>query len=128
MKQKINFRHSSPLLRLGVKNKTTWGSQENLQYASFVGEEKGLVMVKDNDIYYKPLSGAEKVERLIRDGISGVIYNGVTDRIYKGWNSYPSTSFLRKMEFQKIFYIQVLHYGRLKMENGWPFLGLTTQN
>ena len=92
MKQKINFRQSSPLLRLGVENKTTWGSQENLQYASFVGEEKGLVMVKDNDIYYKPLSGTEKVERLTHDGESGVIYNGVTDRIYKGLNSYPSTS------------------------------------
>jgi len=85
-------------------------------------------MVKDNDIYYKPLSGAEKVERLTCDGVSGVIYNGVTDRIYKGWNSYPSTSSWRKMEFQMIFSIQVLHYGRLKMENGWLFLGLKTQN
>ena len=57
-----------------------------------MGEEKGLVMVKDNDIYYKPLSGTEIVERLTHDGVSGVIYNGVTDRIYKGRNSYPFTS------------------------------------
>ena len=71
-------------------NKTTWGSQEHLQYASFLGREKGVVMVKDNDIYYKPLSGAQTVERLTHDGVSGVIYNGVTNRIYKGWKSYLS--------------------------------------
>ena len=82
----LYFRNLSPLLRLEVTNKSAWDSQEYLQYACFVGKEKGLVMVKDKDIYYNPLLGAERVERLTHDGESGGIYNGVTDRIYRGSN------------------------------------------
>ena len=83
----LNFRNFSPLPRLGVTNKAAWDSQEYLQYACFVGKDQGLLMVKDKDIYYKPLLGAKRVERLTHDGESGGIYNGVTDWIYRGSNS-----------------------------------------
>ena len=43
----------------------------------------GLVMVYNNDIYYKPSVDA-KVERITNDGVPGVVFNGVTDWIYRG--------------------------------------------
>ena len=51
-------------------------------YATWT-RDGGLIMVHSNDIYYKPYVGG-KVERLTKDGVPGVVFNGVSDWIYKG--------------------------------------------
>lgn len=82
--QDISKRSSSPLLKLGVSELTGWESQEYLQYACWVpGKSSGIVLVKENDIYYKPQPTSQKIDRLTFDGKVGVIFNGITDWIYK---------------------------------------------
>jgi len=82
--QDLTKRPSSPLIKLGVSEMTGWESQEFLQYACWVpGKSSGLVMVKENDIYYKPHPTSQKTERITFDGIPGEIFNGITDWIYK---------------------------------------------
>ena len=72
-------------MKLGVSELTGWESQEYLQYACWVpGKSSGLVLVKENDIYYKPQPTSQKIERLTFDGKVGVVFNGITDWIYKG--------------------------------------------
>ena len=61
----VTVRSSSPLLKLGVSELTGWESQEYLQYACWVpGKSSGLVLVKENDIYYKPQPTSQKIDRL----------------------------------------------------------------
>jgi len=82
--QDITKSSSSPLLKLGVSELTGWESQEYLQYACWVpGTSAGLVLVKDNDIYYKPHPTSKNIDRITSDGKTGVLFNGITDWIYK---------------------------------------------
>ena len=53
-----------------------------LQHVSML-PDGGLIMVKDNDIYYKSTIKTSAVERLTTSGVSGAVYNGVTDWLYE---------------------------------------------
>ena len=76
---------SSPLLELGVNDLSIWAPQEYLQHASWVpGSSNSLILVKNNDIFYKTHPTASKVERITFDGHREDIFNGVTDWLYKG--------------------------------------------
>ena len=50
----------------------------------WVGESGGVVIVKNNDLYYKgdPVKG--DIVRITDTGIKGIIFNGVPDWTYKG--------------------------------------------
>ena len=73
------------MLRLGVSNKSNWKSQEYLQHVCWVpGSSKSLVLIKNNDIYYKTYPTVDKVERITFDGDNEEIFNGVTDWLYRG--------------------------------------------
>ena len=70
---------------MGVSELTGWESQEYLQHACWVpGTSAGLILVKQNDIYYKEHPTKENIHRITSDGEPGVVFNGVTDWIYKG--------------------------------------------
>jgi len=82
--QNIRQGSSSPLLKVGVSELTGWESQEYLQHACWVpGTSAGLILVKQNDIYYKEHPTKENIHRITTDGEPGVVFNGVTDWIYK---------------------------------------------
>ena len=78
-------RSSSPLIQLGVDDLSVWAPQEYLQHASWVpGSSNSLILVKNNDIFYKTHPTASKVERITFDGHREEIFNGVTDWLYGG--------------------------------------------
>ena len=74
------FRHV-PIIKLGVSGSGA-GGQEYMQHVSML-PGGGLIMVKDNDIYYKSTIKTSAVERLTKSGVSGTVYNGVTDWLYE---------------------------------------------
>ena len=74
-----HFRHV-PIIKLGVSG--SGSGQEYLQHVSLL-PGGGLIMVKDNDIYYKATIKTSAVERLTRSGVPGTVYNGVTDWLYE---------------------------------------------
>ena len=41
-------------------------------------------MVKDNDIYYRLSHDARQVQQVTDDGVAGVLFNGVSDWLYRG--------------------------------------------
>ena len=73
------FRHV-PIIKLGVTG--SGAGQEYLQHVSML-PGGSLIMVKDNDIYYKATIKTSAVERLTRSGAAGTVYNGVTDWLYE---------------------------------------------
>ncbi|KAJ0171585.1 hypothetical protein K1T71_013135 [Dendrolimus kikuchii] len=54
-----------------------------LQYAEWSPVGSSLVFVHDNDIYYKPRVLKTLVCRITKDGIPGVVFNGVPDFLYE---------------------------------------------
>lgn len=60
-------------------------NKEHLQLAKWAPVGSGIVYILNNNIYY--VSSPENAERPIqitRDGIPGIIYNGVPDWVYEG--------------------------------------------
>lgn len=55
-----------------------------LQYASWLGNTTGLLMISENDIYIRGSPQGEEDTRLTDTGESGVFYNGVADWLYQG--------------------------------------------
>ncbi len=58
--------------------------QELLQHVEWAGPSGGVVLVRDNDLYYSPPPGTGPVLQLTRTGVPGVVFNGVTDWLYRG--------------------------------------------
>jgi len=50
----------------------------------WAGGSGGVVVVKENDIYYRPYPDKKKVVRVTDTGIPGTIFNGAPDWLYKG--------------------------------------------
>jgi hypothetical protein len=50
----------------------------------WAGPPGGVVLVRDNDLYYSPPPGTGPVLQLTRTGVPGVVFNGVTDWLYRG--------------------------------------------
>ena len=67
------------MIKLGV---TANGNQDYLQHAQFI-RGRGLVFVKDNDIFYKSGVKSSLVTALTTTGQPGNIYNGVADWLYE---------------------------------------------
>lgn len=57
--------------------------QTRLQYAGWLGNTTGLIMVYNNDIYVRK-SAIEEEIRITDTGYQNVIYNGVPDWLYQG--------------------------------------------
>lgn len=57
--------------------------QTRLQYAAWLGNTSGLLMISDNDIYLRVAPAATEDLRLTDTGEPGVIYNGVPDWLYQ---------------------------------------------
>lgn len=57
---------------------------EPLQLAQWLPDSESLLMVYQNDIYYKPSPSDPNVFRVTETGESEVIFNGVTDHLYRG--------------------------------------------
>lgn len=55
-----------------------------LQFASWLGNTTGLLMIADNDIYTRSSPQREEDVRLTDTGRAGVFYNGVADWLYQG--------------------------------------------
>ena len=53
-----------------------------IQYAAWT-RDSGLVIVHGNNIYYQPNVLGEVI-RVTNDGVPGVVFNGVSDWLYKG--------------------------------------------
>ncbi|KAH0946792.1 hypothetical protein HN011_002559 [Eciton burchellii] len=70
--------HHTPL-RLQASRRM---QQTRLQYAAWLGNTSGLLMISDNDIYLRMTPAAEDV-RLTDTGEPGLIYNGVPDWLYQ---------------------------------------------
>jgi hypothetical protein len=58
--------------------------QELLQHVEWAGPSGGVVLVRDNDLFYSPPPGTGPVLQLTRTGVPGVVFNGVTDWLYRG--------------------------------------------
>jgi len=82
--QNIEKGSSSPLLRVGVSGASAWDTQEYLETVKWAGRSGGVVIVKDNDIYYRPdPHNTAKVTRITSTGVPGVVFNGVPDWLYR---------------------------------------------
>lgn len=55
-----------------------------LQYAAWLGNSSGLIMIAENDIYIRSSPQQEEDTRLTDTGQAGVYYNGVADWLYQG--------------------------------------------
>lgn len=55
-----------------------------MQHAEWLGNSTALVLVHENDIYIRQSPSDEEDIRLTNTGVSGIIYNGVTDWLYQG--------------------------------------------
>lgn len=55
-----------------------------LQYAAWLGNTTSLVIVVDNDIYFKQSPSDEDDIRITNTGKIDLIYNGVPDWLYQG--------------------------------------------
>lgn len=55
-----------------------------MQHAEFLGNTTSLVLVHENDIYIRQSPADEEDIRLTSTGVSGLIYNGVSDWLYQG--------------------------------------------
>ena len=61
-----------PLIKVGVGPPSPSGDgQEYLQHVSLV-PGGGLLIVKDNDIFYKPSEQSDKVTRVTNTGVPGI--------------------------------------------------------
>lgn len=61
-----------------------------MQHAEFLGNTTTLVLVYENDIYIRQSPADEEDIRITHTGVSGLIYNGVSDWLYQGncyWNN-----------------------------------------
>jgi len=59
-----------------------------LQYAGWLGNTTGLVIIAENDIYLKQNPSEEDDIRLTFTGYPDIIYNGVPDWLYQGIKIY----------------------------------------
>jgi len=71
-----------PLIKVGVTKTKTNDHQEYLQ-AVQVLPNGGLIIVKDNNIFYKSSIKSDDVKKLTEDGEHGNIYNGLCDWLYE---------------------------------------------
>lgn len=55
-----------------------------MQHAEWLGNSTSLVLVHENDIYLRQSPADEEDIRLTSTGVTGLIYNGVTDWLYQG--------------------------------------------
>lgn len=55
-----------------------------LLYVTWAPRGNGLVMVYNNDIFYRPSPRSDKNYRVTTTGVPGVISNGVPDWLYEG--------------------------------------------
>lgn len=72
-------------LRVNESEEATAPHRAWLQLAEWGPTGSQLVMVLDNDIYYKASGAAQaRVVRLTASGKQGVVFNGVPDWLYEG--------------------------------------------
>ena len=72
-------------MRLDVRSGVEDERSSLLQHAMWLPKSHGgLVMVKNNDIYFRPSLDTEQVYRVTEDGRPGVLFNGVCDWVYRG--------------------------------------------
>lgn len=57
---------------------------QRMQYAEWLGNTTSLVIVHENDIYFRQSPSDDNDVRLTHTGVPGLIYNGVTDFLYQG--------------------------------------------
>ena len=75
----------SPLLRVGISEMDGLDSQEYLQYVVWVpGKSSSLLIIKENDIFFKSTPTNQEIVRITADGEKGTIFNGINDWNYKG--------------------------------------------
>ena len=67
-----NYRHL-PLIKVGVSSTSSVSnSQEYLQHVSML-PTGGLIVIKDNDIFYKPAIKVDTVEQITKTGDPGIL-------------------------------------------------------
>lgn len=54
-----------------------------LQYATWSPDGIGIAFVHDNDVYYKPRVNNTLICRITKNGIPGIIHNGIPDWLYE---------------------------------------------
>jgi len=59
-------------------------TQPRIQYAAWGTQGNALVMVHENDIYYKTSANSPKTVPITRTGVAGTYFNGITDWLYRG--------------------------------------------
>lgn len=59
-----------------------------LQHAQWT-KTGGIIVVYKNNIFYKQHVSDETWSRVTRDGVPGVMFNGVNDWIYRGMFNFP---------------------------------------
>lgn len=57
-----------------------------MQHAEWLGNSTALIIITENDIYLRQSPADEEDIRLTHSGVSGLIYNGITDWLYQGKN------------------------------------------
>lgn len=55
-----------------------------LHYARFIPHSNDIVLVYNYDIYYCQGAHSHYIHRITRDGIPGVVFNGIPDWLYEG--------------------------------------------
>ncbi|KAI1303549.1 Inactive dipeptidyl peptidase 10 [Halotydeus destructor] len=53
-----------------------------VQYLKWTPKENSIILVMNNDIYYMTSVATAKLQRITKDGVPGLIYNGIGDWLY----------------------------------------------